>query len=339
MYHAHFRGTHYDAGYRWGSLLFKHQNIILENIPFEITRERMDYAMSCLPVYEKYYPEILAEIQGIADGQQCDVRILQAVLLSMYAMPPACNCSCFALTTEHEILLARNSDFLTELEKMNMNVIYRLTDGAYAFTGNTTAFVEMEDGVNEYGLAIGLTSVYPRQRKPGLNAGMLLRYLLEKCKNVSEALSHLYQLPIASAQTLTLADSFGAIALVECHSERIETTASLDHDRSFVCATNSFHLAGMIGDNAPEIDDWFAKARFQTLFSTLREHKDFDPAFAQKLLSGAYGFICQYDRDTGKDTVWSVIYDLNQQQIYRCEGNPGRRAFKEDTRFHLNSIA
>lgn len=52
MYHAHFRGTHYDAGYRWGSLLFKHQNIILENIPFEITRKRMDYAMSCLPVYE-----------------------------------------------------------------------------------------------------------------------------------------------------------------------------------------------------------------------------------------------------------------------------------------------
>ena len=26
MYHAHFRGTHYEAGYRWGSLLFKHQN-------------------------------------------------------------------------------------------------------------------------------------------------------------------------------------------------------------------------------------------------------------------------------------------------------------------------
>lgn len=55
MYHAHFRGTHYEAGFRWGSLLLKHKNIILENIPFEITQERIDYALSCLPIYEKYY--------------------------------------------------------------------------------------------------------------------------------------------------------------------------------------------------------------------------------------------------------------------------------------------
>ena len=116
MYHAHFRGTHYEAGFRWGSLLLKHKNIILENIPFEITQERIDYALSCLPIYEKYYHEIMEEIQGLADGQQCDVRILQAVLFSMYSMPPSCNCSCFAFTTEHEILLGRNSDFLTEIE-------------------------------------------------------------------------------------------------------------------------------------------------------------------------------------------------------------------------------
>ena len=81
MYHAHFRGTHYEAGYRWGSLLLKHKNLILENIPFEITQERIDYALSCFPIYEKYYHEIVEEIQGLADGQQCNVRILQAVLL------------------------------------------------------------------------------------------------------------------------------------------------------------------------------------------------------------------------------------------------------------------
>ena len=187
MYHAHFRGTHYEAGFRWGSLLLKHKNIILENIPFEITQERIDYALSCLPIYEKYYHEIMEEIQGLADGQQCDVRILQAVLFSMYSMPPSCNCSCFAFTTEHEILLGRNSDFLTEIERLNQNVVYKLTDGVYSFTGNTTAFVEIEDGVNEHGLAVGLTSVYPNQCKPGFNAGMIVRYLLEKCRNVSEA--------------------------------------------------------------------------------------------------------------------------------------------------------
>mgnify|MGYP000049065478 CR=1 FL=1 len=38
MYHAHFRGTHYEAGFRWGSLLLKHKNIILENIPLKSRR-------------------------------------------------------------------------------------------------------------------------------------------------------------------------------------------------------------------------------------------------------------------------------------------------------------
>ena len=52
-----------------------------------------------------------------------------------------------------------------------------------------------------HGLAVGLTSAYPNQCKPGFNAGMIVRYLLEKCRNVSEAVSCLYQLPIASAQT------------------------------------------------------------------------------------------------------------------------------------------
>lgn len=74
MYHAHFRGTHYEAGFRWGSLLLKHKNIILEHIPFEITGERMAYGAACVPVYERHYPEILEEIQGLADGQQARER-------------------------------------------------------------------------------------------------------------------------------------------------------------------------------------------------------------------------------------------------------------------------
>lgn len=145
----------------------------------------------------------------------------------------------------------------------------------------------------------------------------------------------MYQLPIASAQTLILADTSGSVALVECNSERIQTTMSLSNHHSFVCATNKFHLTEMIGYNSSDIDDWLAETRFQTMFSACRGNEDFSRAFAKKLLSGDYGFLCQYDRGTGKDTVWSVIYDLKRHKIYRCEGNPKRRQFKEDNRFHF----
>lgn len=58
---------------------------------------------------------------------------------------------------------------------------------------------------------------------------------------------------------------------------------------------------------------------------------DFNDAAA--LLSGRYGYICQYDRKTGKDTVWSVIYDVKNKRIFRVEGNPSRKSFMEDKRF------
>lgn len=56
-------------------------------------------------------------------------------------------------------------------------------------------------------------------------------------------------------------------------------------------------------------------------------------SFAMDVLKGKYGFLCQYDRSTGKDTVWSVVYDVGRGRVYRCEGNPSRRRFAEDKRF------
>lgn len=334
MYHVHYRGTHYEAGFQWGAFLLKRRNKILDHVPFAVTTERRAFAQTCVPAYETYYPEILEEIRGLADGQQCDESTLRAVLFSMYALPPACQCSCFAVASEESVLFGRNSDFLTAMERLNMNVIYRLTEGAYAFTGNTTAFVEMEDGVNEYGLAIGLTAVFPLYRKPGLNAGMLLRYCLEKCKTVPEVLAAIRELPIASAQTFTVADAAGKLAVIECCAGRVEAAETLCTGKKFVCATNAFHLPAMRKYCYPNIDDWFAEERYQTLFHALGEREArVDALFAEKLLSGEYGFLCQYDRATGRDTVWSVVYDLKQRRIYRSEGNPGRRGYKEDTRF------
>lgn len=336
MYHGRFHGTHYDIGYRWGALLAKHGKFLLDNIGFPITQDRLDFSVNCLPVYQTCFPEILAEIKGLADGQGCDERKLQAFLFSMYAMPPQPHCSCFAVSNGKQILFGRNSDFLTALEKSNMNVIYHFDGDSYSFTGNTTAFLQMEDGVNEHGLAIGLTSVYPPAIRPGMNAGMLLRYFLEKCKNVQEVIEQIQRLPIASAQTFTVADTSGEITVLECYCDGLEIIwPSLD--RPFVCATNIFHAPAMQQLNMPDLDNWDAEPRYQTMtnaLSSIAGSISFENA--ADLLSGKLGFLCQYNRTTGKDTVWSVIYDLKNRRIFRAEANPARRDFKEDLRFHMN---
>lgn len=331
MYHARFKKSHYEAGYKWGSLLYKNGSIISSQHTFVITKERKEFAKQCLPIYKKYYPEILEEIRGIADGQKSSYEDLYTFLISMYCFEFNNHCTCFAFKDDHNIIFGRNSDFLVELEKLYMNCLYKL-DGGYAFNGNTTAFVQMEDGVNEYGLAVGLTFVYPKIRKAGLNSGMLVRYLLEKCKTTEEAIIKLKELPIASAQTLTIIDKKGEMVIVECNSKNIEIIRP-NEDGNFVATANNFNSLKMKEYRNIGIDDWNSDERYKVAYNSLKENKNaFSFELAKNILSGEFGFMCQYDRKTGADTVWSVIYDLKNNRIYRVEGNPSRKQFKEDTR-------
>jgi len=87
--------------------------------------------------------------------------------------------------------------------------------------------------------------------------------------------------------------------------------------------------------NNTQIDNWNAEERYQTIQRAFEAEDKRDPEFAKKILSGRFGFMCRYERATGKDTVWSVIYDLKELEIYRCEGNPSRRKFIRDKRFAL----
>ena len=51
MYHGRFKGSHYEAGYRWGELLYKNGKNISNQHTFVITEERKEFAKkmhSCL---------------------------------------------------------------------------------------------------------------------------------------------------------------------------------------------------------------------------------------------------------------------------------------------------
>lgn len=303
MYHGRFQGTHYEAGFRYGALI-KKKGVVLNTCPtFPIDDERIAFGKKCVDEVKKYYPEIIDEIKGLADGNEASYAFLSALIFSMYCFKVETHCSCIAYNDGESIIFGRNSDFLVSLEKQNMNVLYRL-DNVYAFTGNTTAFIEIEDGINEYGLAIGLTFVPIEQVKPGFNIGVLTRFLLEKCKTVKEALVYIKELPIASGGTLTMADSNGDLVVAELSPEEI----SIIHpNNNSVFATNVFTSSKMKSYNLPNYDNWRAEERFEAIKEALAKNS-LSLEFVKNLLSGKYGFICQYDRKKNADTVWSVIY-------------------------------
>ncbi len=330
MQHLHFHGDHYSIGYIWGSMLKKNNVRLLDLIPFESSQEQNQFAAKCLPVYQQYFPEILTEIEGIAVGQEISERPLQAVLFGMYCLMPGAHCSSFIVRNKNGCFLGRNSNFLTATEELCLNTYYQLeADDHYNFLGNTTAFVEMEDGINEHGLALALTSVAPCRVQPGLNVGMLLRLILERCKTVDEAIQLIQEIPIAGSGTLVVGDAQQQGILVELSPDKT-TVKYLSQATDYLMATNMFHTPEMLELNRLPEDTWHAEERYTTLQNFLSEGAaEVNVAVAQKLLSQ----VSDYDRNLGRDTVWSCVYDLGSSDVYRAAGNPARNEFQKEPDF------
>lgn len=145
MYHTRHKGTHFQAGFRFGSIFKKNGINPLDHIV--ISKKKEDFAKKCLPVYVEIYPNIIEEIKGMSEAMQIDYKKMCDFLLTMYALTFDNNCSCFAFKQDGKIILAKNSDFIVEIEKLCDSAYYNL-DNTFSFVANTTAWIEMEDGVN-----------------------------------------------------------------------------------------------------------------------------------------------------------------------------------------------
>lgn len=218
MYHPRFSGSHYEMGFKFGQLMSKNHIHLSEII--KLTREKREFGQKCIAICNEVYPEAIEEMEGIADGIGFPLIDFASWIFCIYCYEYQHGCTCLAFKDADHIIFGRNSDFYVEIKKACESALY-MPDKGYWFIGNSTAMVQMEDGYNEHGLAIGLNYIFPKKIKPGLNAGMLLRYMLEKCRSVKEALEVLSKLPISSTQKFAMIDKSGDMAVVECNYERI----------------------------------------------------------------------------------------------------------------------
>ena len=162
---------------------------------------------------------------------------------------------------------------------------------------------------------------------------MLVRYLLQKCASVREGLAALSSLPVASSQTIALADK-DEIAVVECSPEK---SVVLRPEEGFVLSVNDFSSPEMAAyKNPPDFDDWRASERYAFARSALRKAVkggDRGEMIAKRLLSAP--MLCDYRGIPDADTVWSSVYLPASQKIFRAEGNPSGTPFRPDTRLSV----
>jgi predicted choloylglycine hydrolase len=168
--------------------------------------ERPTY-LGCRRALKAHMPELvgvyeeLCELAGSGD--------LAARFLSLYR-PPAYLSGCSqAVWPGPEPLLVRNYDYSPLAFDA---VILRTRWRGRAVMGMSDCLIGLVDGMNEAGLAVSLTFGGRRVVGDGFGVPIILRYVLETCDTIEEAMRALSRVPSHMAYNVTVLDGAGRFA-------------------------------------------------------------------------------------------------------------------------------
>ena len=245
-------------------------------------------------------------------------------------------CTAFSFIHNNKIYHGRNNDLPPFLKKVSKSILYK-PENKLKFILNTSSFINGEEGLNETGFLAAMTFVKPKveEIKPGINSVFLVRYLLENCRTVKEGIEILHKLPIASSCNIILTDKEGEMVVVECNPIKINIRfpEKNNNNENFIITVNHFTSKEMWVHDASNRNLFSSDVRYQTAFNALSNNDYSDSIlYAKDILSGRFGFMCQYEKTLNFETIWASIFDISNQQIHRAEGNPERVAFTLDNR-------
>lgn len=153
--------------------------------------------------FERFMPELLPAYEQLCQAVGGDD--IKARFLSMYC-PPAYMSGCSQIAwTKKEAALIRNYDYHP-----------RYFDGTVFYSnflkpviGMTDCTWGLLDGINEDGLAVSLTFGGRKIIGIGFGIPIIIRYLLETCSTVEEAVKAVKTIPTHMAYNLTIVDTKG----------------------------------------------------------------------------------------------------------------------------------
>lgn len=214
-------GSSYEIGYELGKVIGKIPSLKAYYIG-GMEGFGTKQVTEAIGLFDRWCPGLTDELCGFADA--LSVKPEQIVFYVMTYLLP--RCSQIALlpncTEDGKPLLARSYEFNHEAE--DFCLIRTKINGKYTHMGTSVLHFGREDGFNEHGLAVTMSScgfpvgAMPYMRAPkqkGLQFWAVIRALLENCKDVAEALAYLEGMPIASNLNLMLMDKHGSAALFE----------------------------------------------------------------------------------------------------------------------------
>ncbi|SFA80583.1 Predicted choloylglycine hydrolase [Poseidonocella pacifica] len=168
-------------------------------------------AATCRAALHRYMPELLPVYDALVDLAGGSDRARR--FLSTWCPPTYLGgCSLAAKSKDGEVRLVRNYDLSPDL---NEGLLLRTEWTGRPVMGMVEFLWGLSDGVNEAGLAIALAYGGRTETGPGFGIATILRYVLETCDTVPQALEALSRVPSHMAYNLVVADRAGRTASVE----------------------------------------------------------------------------------------------------------------------------
>lgn len=168
-------------------------------------------AARCRAALARHMPELLAtydQLVAIAGGSDRAARFLSTWCPPSYLG----GCSLAALADDDCVRLVRNYDLSPDL---NEGLLLRSAWSGRPVMGMVEFLWGLSDGINDAGLCVALAYGGRSDTAEGFGITTILRYVLELCDTVAEALAALRRIPSHMAYNLVLADREGRTASVE----------------------------------------------------------------------------------------------------------------------------
>lgn len=200
------------AGYKWQNLFFERWPAYKAWLDKSQSDTDLKTAQKAIL---KYMPEMVPMYERLCALVGADETA--SIFLTGFQPPPYFSACSQAVSTLGNIALIRNYDY--HLDRFEGTLLNTAWNGKRVIA-NSDCLMGVLDGMNENGLAVSLTFGGRTTYGYGFGIPFILRYILEFCDTVSQAVSVLLRVPSHMSYNVTVADKSGQYRTVEIAPDR-----------------------------------------------------------------------------------------------------------------------
>lgn len=324
MYHPRLYGEYFEMGLTYGKLLYKKANFAIPTM----SQQKLDFGLESYQVLKSFFPEVMEEISGFANGINDSPEKLGAFLLSLGTFNQSGKCSVFAFKNEDDTIVGRNYDMLFDFKKFTESSLIAPKD-KYSYISQSDVFIGRSDGINERGLSVAMSFVNGTEIQPGISFHFIIRKILEDCASTKEAIELLKMVKVSTANNFLIADKSGEILVFESAPQKSNVRRPKKNE-PFIYMTNEFISQEMQPFDRGEVEWSKSKERYIRMKNKLKDVRKMDVEKAKEILSDQC--VCLNLKKEKFGTIWSVVANLNKLKIERAETKPKTSNYKVETR-------